>query len=136
MVSEDIDLGLPIECPKCSVMMKQIVVTTPMTAVEVDHCQGCEGYWFDRYELVKVIDEKMDGPLPYENIEERGNIAVCPRCRGHIDTKSLWDIKVDLCNDCGGIWLDKGELKEVQDKYRFEQNQNKLIELLKSVLQE
>lgn len=135
-ISADIDLGVPVKCPKCDVMMKQIVVMTPVAAVEVDHCTECEGYWFDKYELDKVIDEKMDGSFPFEDTEEDEADFPCPRCGGETDTKILWDIKMELCLDCHGLWLDKGELREVQEKYRFEKNQNKLIELLKSVLDE
>ncbi|MEA3557872.1 MAG: zf-TFIIB domain-containing protein [Candidatus Thermoplasmatota archaeon] len=135
-VSPDIDLGQPVKCPRCGMMMKQIVVMTSTTAVEVDHCIECEGYWFDKYELDKVIDEKMDGPFPFENTDANEADFPCPRCRGVTETKSIWDITVELCLDCSGLWLDGGELREVQERYRFDQNQNKLLELLRSVLDE
>jgi Zn-finger nucleic acid-binding protein len=135
-ISPDIDLGIPVECPRCKIMMKQIVVMTSTAAVEVDHCTECEGYWFDKYELDKVIDEKMEGQFPYEDTDADEADYPCPRCGGETDTKNLWEIKLELCLKCNGIWLDRGELRQVQERYRFDKNQNKLIDLLRSVLDE
>ncbi len=132
----DIDLGEPLRCPRCDVMMKQIVVMTASTPVEVDHCTECEGYWFDKYELDKVLDERMEGPFPYRDTETDEADFTCPRCGGETDTKNLWDIKVELCLHCNGLWLDEGELREVQQRYRLEKNQNRLIDLLRNVIDE
>jgi Zn-finger nucleic acid-binding protein len=134
--NDDIDLEKMIDCPKCTTRMQQIMISKPSFMVTVDRCNDCDGYWFDRSELDKVLDEetKRDG-LPFDSSDVHEAHFKCPRCAGTCETKTLYDIKVDLCLDCGGLWLDKGELAMVQKAYRIEQNQNKLLELLQEALE-
>lgn len=35
----------------------------------------------------------------------------CPVCKNAMITLELNDVEVDYCTDCGGIWLDAGELE-------------------------
>jgi Zn-finger nucleic acid-binding protein len=35
----------------------------------------------------------------------------CPRCKNPMITLELAEIEIDHCTDCGGIWLDAGELE-------------------------
>ena len=35
----------------------------------------------------------------------------CPVCRNAMITLELSDVEIDYCTDCGGIWLDAGELE-------------------------
>jgi len=35
----------------------------------------------------------------------------CPVCRNAMITLELQDVEIDYCTDCGGIWLDAGELE-------------------------
>lgn len=35
----------------------------------------------------------------------------CPTCRNPMVTLELTDVEVDYCTNCGGIWLDAGELE-------------------------
>jgi len=35
----------------------------------------------------------------------------CPVCKNAMVTLELADIEVDYCTECGGIWLDAGELE-------------------------
>ncbi len=38
----------------------------------------------------------------------------CPKCGGELAERSFHHIKVDECADCGGIWLDKGEIAMIE----------------------
>jgi len=41
----------------------------------------------------------------------------CPVCKEPMVTLELNNVEIDYCFDCGGIWLDRGELEElVPDK--------------------
>jgi len=45
----------------------------------------------------------------------------CPVCRNAMITLELADVEIDHCTDCGGIWLDAGELERLlgeQEKAR------------------
>jgi Zn-finger nucleic acid-binding protein len=35
----------------------------------------------------------------------------CPVCKNAMITLELTDVEIDFCPDCGGIWLDAGELE-------------------------
>lgn len=35
----------------------------------------------------------------------------CPVCKNAMITLELTDVEIDYCTDCGGIWLDAGELE-------------------------
>jgi len=35
----------------------------------------------------------------------------CPVCENAMITLELADVEIDYCTDCGGIWLDSGELE-------------------------
>jgi len=37
----------------------------------------------------------------------------CPVCRNAMMTLELQEVEIDYCTDCGGIWLDAGELEEL-----------------------
>jgi len=37
----------------------------------------------------------------------------CPVCRNAMITLELADVEIDHCTDCGGIWLDAGELEQL-----------------------
>ena len=35
----------------------------------------------------------------------------CPRCEGHLVEREFHHVRVDVCQDCRGVWLDHGELE-------------------------
>lgn len=37
----------------------------------------------------------------------------CPVCKNAMITLELTDVEIDYCTDCGGIWLDAGELEQL-----------------------
>ena len=39
----------------------------------------------------------------------------CPRCNIELKTENYKDIEVDRCSQCNGMWLDYGELDQLED---------------------
>lgn len=37
----------------------------------------------------------------------------CPVCKNAMITLELEDVEIDYCTECGGIWLDAGELEQL-----------------------
>src|SRR3989304_4664117 len=37
----------------------------------------------------------------------------CPKCGEHLVTKEHFDVTIDECPACEGMWLDKGELEQL-----------------------
>lgn len=40
----------------------------------------------------------------------------CPKCDGELHESDYENIKIDICDKCGGVWLDAGELAQVVDQ--------------------
>ncbi|MFH1062610.1 MAG: zf-TFIIB domain-containing protein [Candidatus Omnitrophota bacterium] len=114
-------------CPVC----KADMVLENFGELSVDVCKnGCKGMWFDWMELGK-LDEQNEGlgnalqeALSFERVNEadRGKIN-CPKCKlpMHIHVyASAKEINVDECYQCGGFFLDSGELKAIRESFMTE----------------
>lgn len=91
--------------------------------VETDYCPECLGVWFDRDELLYAKDEK-DQQLNWVDVDlwrDKGRFQLsagykhCPFCRTGLMEVSYDDssVKVDFCKHCQGVWLDRGEFKQI-----------------------
>ncbi|HEX5604996.1 MAG TPA: zf-TFIIB domain-containing protein [Candidatus Binatia bacterium] len=40
----------------------------------------------------------------------------CPKCPGNLESYTFHGISLDRCHECGGVWLDKGELQAIVRK--------------------
>ncbi len=122
-----------MDCPKCLGKLQEIAVEK----VKIDTCTVCEGIWFDKDELEKVISrdafdlkhidldrDRFDSfEIPYtvaKDLNEKE--GKCPRCddgtvlkrKEHEKTKGLF---IDICPNCKGIWLDGGEIRYLRQHY-------------------
>lgn len=106
-------------CPVCQVQL----VPQTFLGITIDVCPTCAGIWFDADELPRLreldpsllprIDQRYQ-PLVerYEGTGER----LCPVCRvpmyqyNYLYTSN---IVLDSCDQCGGVWVDHGELMKM-----------------------
>ncbi len=106
----------PVDCPKCQVRLNEIDAEVPGRKVMIDACPKCNGIWLDKGELKQVIgDRKLADYLTKDIGTKTESPLVCPRCGGLMDYEHAEDVEVDVCLDCRGVWLDAGELSELQD---------------------
>lgn len=96
--------------------------------MKLDVCEGgCGGIWFDAQELKRVerenagaadlqIQVSPDPAVPVDHSIKRG----CPRCDGMKLKRHFFSAKrqveVDQCPNCGGYWLDAGELEKIHEE--------------------
>jgi uncharacterized protein len=40
----------------------------------------------------------------------------CPKCGEHLHSVTLYDVAVEECPACNGIWLDRGELERIAER--------------------
>jgi len=115
-----------MNCPACAREL------TTMTAgpITVDVCSGgCAGIWFDHFELAKVDEQSESAGAALLEIPRDPSISVdltrrrtCPRCGPQFEMLRHFEsiarkIAVDECPECGGIWLDAGELNVIRDEF-------------------
>lgn len=117
-----------MNCPRCDTPLvkekiEKYYPNIPTKNIEVDVCSSCTGIWFDRGELEKINHIVDPTYIEIRKIPSRDdqNISLkCPKCENKVLDKieNERDVKVimDVCPDCGGIWLDGGELKAIQQE--------------------
>lgn len=105
----------PIDCPRCDKAMKAEYVQKLGPDVRIDVCEKCGGSWYDRGELAQTIkDRRIADRLAEDPIRGTMSSISCPRCGGRMRVRKEWDVEVDVCISCGGVWLDHGELDELE----------------------
>jgi len=108
-----------MKCPQCDIGLEQ----TLLAGVAVEYCPRCYGLWFDENELQWAKDKK-DQDLKWLDIDLWKNEAefhadlggkLCPVNRLPLYEVRYGDsdIRVDVCSICHGIWLDRGEFKDI-----------------------
>jgi len=55
--------------------------------------------------------EKLRGQL--RRIDNDGTAPRCPKCPGKLESYAFDEFVLDRCHECGGIWLDQGELEAI-----------------------
>ena len=115
-----------LDCPKCVGLLEtKEVGELQKYAVVIDQCPMCKGIWLDEGELSKLLKDKLgfDDEVPEEEFHQHWKDdffdlkkAKCPRCKKEMQrVKSAQDSRVttDYCLECGGTWLDGGEIREL-----------------------
>lgn len=108
-----------MDCPNKHGKLEKVL----FHAVEVDYCKECLGVWFDKNELTEAKNQK-DQQINWLDIdlwrdkakfEISGSHKFCPSCRVVLCQVSYdhSKTKVDFCKSCNGIWLDRGEFKQI-----------------------
>jgi len=109
-------------CPRDRTPLTTVVRQTPRDRVEIDVCDRCHGAWFDRHELAAALGiGNLEAFAPESPLLEGDEASrPCPRNPGvrmhkrHLTLQdaSLPKLEIDQCAECGGIWLDGGELPQ------------------------
>ena len=105
------------ECHRCWVKMDKKEVETFGPNIIIDVCPKCKGIWLDKGELGKLLKDKKLADYLTKHIGTKSRSPmVCPRCGMTMDIEKADEIEVDVCLNCGGAWLDKGELEKLKEK--------------------
>lgn len=129
-------------CPICHINLQKLLFNN----VEVDYCPRCLGMWFEEDELRWVKDVR-DENLSWLDIdlwqkEEEFHISpgqkLCPYCRLPLYEVAYGDskIRVDVCNICHGIWLDKLEFAKIMNYLKEKADIEILHRFIKNSVQE
>ena len=113
---------------------------------QVDYCPICLGVWFSEDELRQAKDQK-DSSLQWLDVDLWGEPTkfhigktskICPQDSVPL-YQALYDhspIKVDVCNFCHGVWLDRGEFKKIIDYLKAKKVDEILHNYFKNLIKE
>jgi Zn-finger nucleic acid-binding protein len=91
-------------------------------ATTIDVCNQCKGVWLDGSELERVCRASTGLVAGHEGltrIGEKGKgIAACPRCAAVPFEVAVKDRVIDVCDTCGGVWLDGAETDAVMRRMK------------------
>jgi|ERR1043166_8177459 Zn-finger nucleic acid-binding protein len=111
-----------MKCPACF----NDLTTLQVGNLTVDVCQGgCGGIWFDAFELQQADEQTEEVGERLLEITRDPRIHVdptrkrdCPRCDAMKLQRHFFSAKrrveLDECPNCGGYWLDAGELAQIR----------------------
>ena len=139
-----------MKCPRDQVDLER---STYEAAIEIDRCERCGGVFLDRGELEVLQatverdyrDELAAAPDLVGGAHSMALAAArppveCPRCAVPMERREHGyssQILIDVCSQCGGVWLDRGELEALE--VFFERAQSSTADVrrgfLKSLLQ-
>ena len=78
-----------------------------------ERAHALENEYFRRRE--RELIEKMRARLAAE--QRASTQRACPKCEGGMLVETDYEnIKMDVCNNCHGVWLDVGELARILHK--------------------
>jgi Zn-finger nucleic acid-binding protein len=106
-----------MKCLNCDAEMTNNQVATQEEQIIYDICERCGSLWLDSSELDKMAFQ-VQGSIEYceqqkDKVPEE-QVKKCPRCDGFALDKVRFlesdDVFLHYCRNCGGFWLDGGEL--------------------------
>ncbi len=111
-----------MKCLSCGAEMTGNEVVTKKSSITYDLCEKCGSLWLDAGELDKMAFS-VQGSIEYceqgKDDEPEKQIKKCPRCDDFNLSKVRFlesdDIFLHYCRNCGGFWLDGGELNLIDE---------------------
>lgn len=73
-------------------------------------CERCDGLWLPGTVVRRVVGESPRWPAVAETA---ATSLLCPDGHGALRAVDADGIELDLCGQCHGVWLDRGELEEI-----------------------
>lgn len=105
-----------LSCPRCDVLLDRFVRATGPgePGVTADMCERCGGMWLDGAEVEPVYPALARLAERHDDLHaaarSQGGIGACPRCRGVALEFPFFDLWLDHCARCHGLWVDGDEL--------------------------
>jgi len=78
--------------------------------------RALEEEYFRRKEREAI--EKLRAKMSAEEQEKAKAAATlrCPKCEGTLEAVIVDKVEIDVCDTCGGAWLDAGELEQLSKR--------------------
>ena len=117
-----------MNCPRCNSVLQSV----EYDGQKVEVCSGCKGEWLFAGELQKIVEHHDEVFTPEEiasldavnkeiftaEKDDKDELN-CPACGDvrmeHFNYGDTSGIILHKCTECGGIWMDKGELTKIEE---------------------
>ncbi|PHR56676.1 MAG: hypothetical protein COA44_07440 [Arcobacter sp.] len=114
-------------CPDCLIFLDSIDIGKNKRFI-IEKCERCFGLFFDNYELQRLLEERLEKSywldkhklhslLQHPLHKDRIIYRRCPECNKLMQRKNYLNrsgVIMDVCVE-HGLWLDAGELKQIQE---------------------
>ena len=102
------------ECPRDWAPLKKEMRKPFLRNVEVDVCPKCQGLFLDKKEVQELTGSHRLHEILTKYTGLDSNVPIlCPNCGGLMESEDAGDVRVDVCLDCFGVWMDAGELERL-----------------------
>ncbi len=99
-----------VKCPDC----QRNMIIVHINQIDVDYCHFCQSCWLDQGELKTI--SKLIKDIPSDHLPDRPAKHDCPICQEKMTElvfKRPYNLLVDRCKSCRGVYLEHGELERV-----------------------
>lgn len=101
-------------CPKCRTLPLKQAAVKEGGGVQIEYCPQCKGFWLNEGEFEKVSEAAIkDLSLPPDAKKVSRICPVCQELMFEFHYPQTY-VTVDMCRSCDGLWIDAGELKEIE----------------------
>jgi Zn-finger nucleic acid-binding protein len=115
-----------MDCPAC----KNAMITLELADVEIDHCVRCGGIWLDGGELELLMDAPEKAKQLLRSFRKDPTAAEhprkCPICNKKMAKVTVGPsdppLRIDQCGRGHGLWFDRGELKQILNRGKLDQD--------------
>jgi Zn-finger nucleic acid-binding protein len=106
-----------------------------ISLIEVDHCDGCGGTWFDEGEFGRVRTTIRPRDVELTFTPTNVPAGPCPRCIDAILAAGIVaPTPVARCSRCRGIWVSK-PLRSAEEREMISDGVTAVLEILFVVIQ-
>ncbi len=108
---------MTLHCPRCDTLLDTFTRhgAAGATPIEADMCLTCGGLWLDGGEVAVAYPQLsafVERPRDALAMGHAGaGLAACPRCQAHAVEVPFFDVRLDLCPSCYGVWIDGDEIE-------------------------
>ena len=114
-------------CPDCMIFLNTVDIGKNSRFI-IEKCERCYGLFFDHSELEKLLEQSVDTSywvdhhklhslLQHPLHKDRIVYRKCPECSKIMQRKNYMNRSGVIMDTCAihGVWLDAGELKQIQE---------------------
>jgi len=102
-------------CPRDGTELNQERWSSNHGPVDVDACSTCRGLFLDDGEIRTLTgNRRLHHILHRRAFMDEESRLVCPNCKKVMEGENVGNVRVDVCLECFGVWLDARELDRLR----------------------